>query len=152
MYSKTVAWFVDIRFISWPKIICPQEKKKRKKNLCIFFIKSFAFWKLYPLSRNTGIFFRVIYIQTISQKKNENQTLCLGIESQNVKEKCFPPKHYKAMYILNKICSGKRCNRYLSTVVFNVLKSNFEYIHSILNIAIQNECYFRWADLQSCIR
>ena len=33
---------------------------------------------------------RVVYIQTISQNKNENQATCLGVESRIVKISIFP--------------------------------------------------------------
>ena len=45
---------------------------------------------------------------------------------QLCKNKCFTPKQCH----MTKICSGKRCNMYHTTVVYNVLKSNFEYLHS----------------------
>ena len=72
---------------------------------------------------------RIAYIQTISKNKNENQTSRLGVESRFVKKKVFSPQTLKQCH-MTKICSGKGCNRYHTTVVYNVLKSNFEYLHS----------------------
>ena len=52
---------------------------------------------------------RIAFIQTISKTKNENYTSRLGVESRIVKKGVFPQN---------------------ATVVYNVLKSNFEYLHS----------------------
>ena len=92
MYFKTVILPVYIRLISLPKVIkkmksipLPAPKKKS------YFMKNVVFWKFYHVSKNTGTVLRIVYIQTISKNKNENQTSRLGVEPRIVKM-CFPEK------------------------------------------------------------
>ena len=65
----------------------------------------------------------------------------VGIEYKNVQKKVFSQEMQKQCHI----CSGKGCNMYLSTVVYNVMKNIFFKIFiPDENIAIHNECCFRW--------
>ena len=134
-----------MRFSSWPKVT----KKIRSTPKTVLFIKSIVFWKLYHASKNAGTVLRVTYIQTISQSKN--QTPRLEIESKNVKKKVFSFKTLKQCHII-KICSGKRYNRYLSTVVYTTSWKTI--LNSFIpgeNIAVY-ECCFRWAVSLQCWR
>ena len=67
----------------------------------------------------------------------------------------FSPKTLKQCH-MTKICSGKRCNMYHTTVVYNVLKSNFEYLHSrwkyshLIRVLFQVSCTLKFgSDIQS---
>ena len=139
MYFKTVILLVNIRFISLPKVI--KKMKSTPKNL--FFRKIVIFWKLYHVSKNRDTVLRFAYIQTISQSKNEKQASRLGVESRIVKIS-VSPKTLKQCHMI-KICGGKRCNRYHTTVAYNVLKSNFEYLHSRWKYSYLIRVLFRWA-------
>ena len=125
MYFKTVILLVNIRFISLPKVIKKMKSTTPPKKKSFFLGKS-SYFENFTLYRKKVL--RIAYIQTISKNKNENQTSRLGVESRFVKKKLFSPKTLKQCH-MTKICSGKRCNRYHTTVVYNVLKSNFEYLH-----------------------
>ena len=85
MYSKTVIFLVNIRFISLPKVI----KKMKSTPKKYFFKKIVIFWKLYHVSKNRDTVLRFAY-QTISQNKNEKQASRLGVESRIVKLSVFP--------------------------------------------------------------
>ena len=53
-------------------------------------MKNVVFWKLYHVSKNAGTALRIIYIQTISKNKNENQASRVGFEPRIVKKSVFP--------------------------------------------------------------
>ena len=86
VYFKTVILLVNIRFISLPKVI----KKMKSTPQNNFFMKNIVFWKLYHVSKNSGMVLRIAYIQTISKNKNKNQTSRLGVECRIVKKGVFP--------------------------------------------------------------
>ena len=63
------------------------------------------------------------------QKQKRKSGVSFRSWIQSCKKKVFSPKTLKQCH-MTKICSGKSCNRYHTTVVYNVLKSNFEYLDS----------------------
>ena len=124
MYFKTVIWLVDIRFISLPKVI---KKVKSTPKKAFFNEKCRILKTLRCIEKRRNGFEDRTYPNHF-QNKNEKQASRLGVEFGVVK-KVFPPKTLKQCH-MTEICIEKRCNMYHKTVVYNVLKSNFEYLHS----------------------
>ena len=91
-----------------------------------FVRKIVIFWKLYHVSKKQGYSFEVRIYPNHFPKQKRKTGVSFRSWIWNCKNKCFPPKQCHMI----KICSGKRCNRYHTTVAYNVLKSNFEYLHS----------------------
>ena len=83
--------------------------------------------KSLPYIEKRGNDFEGAYVQTVSQNKHRNQASHLGVESENVKKE-FPPKRWIILY--DSHFQRKMRNRHLSTVVYNVMKCDFEYHQS----------------------